>query len=430
MSKDNREVAIVAGLRTPFAKRMTELRSLAAHELGALVVTELLERQELDPAEVERLVFGRVVPALDVHNPAREVVLRTGLPASVEGHTVSKACITGYQVLVDLVLAIRDGGLGCGVAAGADSASQVPVGLNETLRDALLSASRADGSIDKLKAFREVRPADLVPHAPDLTEPTTGETMGEGAERMAKVNGISRRDQDAFAHHSHLRAANAWREGRFDEQVMPLYAPPEYDQVLLRDNLVREDSALERYAELPPVFDRAHGTVTAGNSSPLTDGAAATLLMSTDRARALGYRPLGYVRTWAFTAVDPSGQLLIGPAYAIPRALDRAGLELDAIELIDLHEAFSSAVLSVLDALASDRFAREQLGRSRAVGVIDPDKLNVHGGSIALGHPFAATGLRQIVQTLTELRRRGGGIGLCAACAAGGMGAAAIVEAA
>ncbi|HVS66529.1 MAG TPA: acetyl-CoA C-acyltransferase FadI [Thermoanaerobaculia bacterium] len=430
MSPDHHDVAIVAGLRTPFAKRMTELRSLAAHELGALVASELLERQDLDPAEVERVVFGRVVPALDVHNPAREVVLRTGLPASVEAHTVSKACITGYQTVVDLLLAIRDGGLGCGLAAGADSASQVPVGVNDAMRDALLGAARAEGSLDKLKAFREVRPADLVPHAPDLTEPTTGETMGEGAERMAKTNSISRQDQDAFAHRSHVRAAAAWKQGRFDGQVMPLYAPPDYEQMLERDNLVREDSELERYAELPPVFDREHGTVTAGNSSPLTDGAAAVLLMASERARALGHEPLGFLRAWAFTAVDPAGQLLIGPAYAIPAVLDRAGLELDAIDLVDLHEAFSSAVLSVLDALASDRFAREQLGRSRAVGEIDPDRLNVDGGSIALGHPFAATGIRQIVQTLTELRRRGGGLGLCAACAAGGMGAAAIVEAA
>lgn len=429
MMKDN-DVAIVSGLRTPFAKRGTELRTLAAHDLGAKVSAELLERLDLDPGEVDRVVFGRVVADVDVHNPAREVALRIGLPPSVEAHMVSKACITGYQVLTDLLLAIRAGSLGCGIAAGGDSASQVPVTVDDTLRRALLQAEAADGPLEAAKAFSAVRPHDLVPRAPDLTKPSTGETMGEGAERMAKMNGIPRREQDAFAHRSHQRAARAWEEGRFDSHVMPLPVPPDYRHVLEQDSLVREDSDLERYGELPPVFDRDHGSVTAGNSSPLTDGAAAAILMRTDHARALGYEPLGFLRAWSFTAVDPADQLLIGPAYAIPPLLRHLGLGLGDFELVDLHEAFSAAVLSVLEALDSETFAREELGLNGAVGAIDPEKLNVHGGSIALGHPFAATGIRQIVQTLYELRRRGGGLGLCSACAAGGMGAAVIVEAA
>lgn len=254
--------------------------------------------------------------------------------------------------------------------------------------------------------------------------------MGEAAERMAKMNGITRKAQDEFAHRSHSLAAQAWGRGDFDDEVLTLTVPPRHTEVVHRDQTVRFDSDLTKYGNLKPVFDRKHGTLTAGNSTPLTDGAAALLMMSESRALELGLEPLGYIRSSAFAAVDPSDQLLIGPVYATPIALDRADVTLADIDLIDMHEAFAAQMLSVIQAFESEEFARSKLGRSEPVGEIDWDILNVNGGSIAIGHPFAATGARQISQTLRELRRRKGELALCTACAAGGLGAAIVLEAA
>jgi acetyl-CoA acyltransferase len=427
-SEDGRRVAIVAGLRTPFAKRGTAYARLSALELGALCTAELLARAELDPAEIDQVVFGQVVPSLDAPNVAREIVLALGLPPRIEAYSVSRACATGYQSAVSAAEAILAGSVGCAIAGGTDSASSVPVALSDSLAHALAEASRARSLPERLKALSELRPADLKPRAPSLEERSTGLTMGESAERMAKQNGISRAAQDEFAHRSHARAAAAWDEGRLRDEVMAVWVPPD-ETPIAEDNLVRRDSAIENYAKLEPVFDRRHGTITAGNSSPLTDGAAAMLVMHADKAAALGLEPLGYLRSWAFVGVDPADQLLIGPVYATPIALERAGLALADMDLVDMHEAFAAQMLSVLQAFESDAFARERLGRDRALGAVDPAKLNVNGGSIAMGHPFAATGVRQITQTLCELRRRGGRHALVTACAAGGLGAALVLEA-
>lgn len=423
-----REVAVVAGLRTPFAKAGTELSSLSAETLGRLVVAELLERVDLDPHEIQQLVFGRVIPSIEVPNIAREIVLRADLPRDIEAYTVSEACITGYRAVVALAQAIAAGDVDCGVAGGADSASQVPMTLTEPLRKALLDARAADSFTDRIAAFTKLEPSDLLPKTPAIAEPSTGETMGEAAERMVKRNGISRAAQDEYAHASHRKAAAAWAEGRFDEQVMSVLVPPAFERAVERDGLVRADSELGAYAKLDPVFDRERGSITAGNSSPLTDGASALLLMAADKARALGLRPLGTIVSYAFAAVDPADQLLIGPVHATPPALERAGRTLAQIDLIDMHEAFAGQMLAVLKTFASDEYARERLGRESAIGRVDEEILNVDGGSIALGHPFAATGGRQIMQLLHALRRRGGGVGLCTACAAGGLGAAMVLE--
>jgi len=425
----HRSVAIVGGVRTPFAKRGAELAPLSALQLGTLACTELMERLDLDPEQVQRIVFGQVIPSLETHNIAREIVLAAGLAREIPASTVSQACITGYRATVDLLWAIESGWLECGIAGGAESASRIPMAASDALRDALLGADDADSALDALRSFRDVRPGDLVPRPPDLKEPSTGESMGEAGERMAKENRISREAQDELAHRSHVRAAAAWEDGRFGH-VMAVHVPPEYRTTLERDGLVRPDSDLAAYADLDPVFDPDHGTVTAGNSSPLTDGAAALALMRTDAARAAGIEPLGHIRSVAFTALDPADQLLLGPAYALPLALDRASLTLGDLDLVDVHEAFASTVLSVLEALESRTFARDELGRPGPVGRVDPDRLNTTGGSIALGHPFAATGARQIMQTLAELRRTGGRLAACTACAAGGMAAAVILEAA
>jgi acetyl-CoA acyltransferase len=431
MAKTNgdRRVAIVAGLRTPFAKQGTAYRDLTALQLGKLVVAELLQRTGIEPSEIQQVVYGQVIPSLSVPNIAREIVLGTGMPRSIEAYSVARACATSYQSTVNVAESIMAGVIDCGIAGGADSASDVPMAVSKKLTEALLKVSKARSLGERLRAFSGVGAADLLPIPPALKELSTGLTMGESAEKMAKENGISREDQDAFAHRSHTLAAQAWADGRLREEVMPVYVPPRYDAID-EDNLVRKDSELDAYAKLKPVFDRRYGTVTAGNSSPLTDGASALLLMTDKKAKALGLEVLGYLRSYAFSAVDPAEQLLMGPAYAAPLALDRAELKLKNMDLLDLHEAFAAQVLSNIQAFESDSFSQQKLGRDKRLGKVDWEKLNVSGGSIALGHPFAATGARQISQTLRELRRRGGEFALCTACAAGGLGAAMVLEAA
>ncbi|RMG18145.1 MAG: acetyl-CoA C-acyltransferase FadI [Planctomycetota bacterium] len=429
-SGSGRRAAIVAGLRTPFVKMGTSYRDLSARELGALVVRELVERSGIDPRWIQQVVYGQVVPTVSAPNIAREVVFGANLPRSIEAYSVSRACATSYQSTANVVDAIQQGLVDCAISGGADSASDVPITVSKRLQKALVALSNARSAGAKLRAFRGLSPKDLLPEPPALTEPSTGLTMGESAEKMAKENRIGREEQDAFAHRSHVRAAAAWREGRFDGEVMPVYVPPRYEVAVTRDGTVRDDSQLDKYASLRPAFDRRWGTITAGNSSPLTDGASALLLMSEERARAEGLEILGVVRSYAFAALDPRGQMLMGPSYATPIALERAGVSLSDLDLIDMHEAFAAQVLSNLQAFASKEFAARELGRSEPIGEVDMDRFNVNGGSIALGHPFAATGARQITQTLQELKRRGGGLALCTACAAGGLGAAMVLEAA
>jgi len=268
---------------------------------------------------------------------------------------------------------------------------------------------------------------DLLPVPPAVAEYSTGLSMGQTAEQMAKSHQISREAQDALAHRSHTLAAQAWADGKLSGEVFTAHVAP-YKAPLERDNNIRESSDLASYAKLKPVFDRVHGSVTAANATPLTDGAAAVLLMREGRARELGLEPLGYIRSFAFSAIDVWQDMLMGPSYATPLALDRAGITLSDLTLIDMHEAFAAQTLANLKMFASKEFAQSKLGRDQAIGEVDMDKFNVLGGSLAFGHPFAATGARMITQTLHELRRRGGGLGLNTACAAGGLGVAMVLE--
>lgn len=422
-------VAVVAGLRTPFTKAGTALKSMRTVDLGTAVVKELIQRSEVSPKEITLCVYGQVVPSLDWLNVAREVVLRSGLPKDIDAFSVSRACATSIQAMTGVVDAIAAGHHDVGLAGGADSMSDVPLGVSKRLATALMDAQKAKSLPDKLKAFSRLSLKDLVPPVPGFSrEPATGETMGEAAEKMAKANGISREEQDRIAHLSHANAARAWSDGTYAAEVMHVIPPP-FDAPVERDNLVRGDSTIEGLAKLPPVFDRKHGSITAGNASPLTDGASALLLMRESKAKALGYAPLGFVKSWAYAAVDPGWQLLMGPVFAVPRALERAGLTLADMDLVDMHEAFAAQVASNLQALASKKFAEERLGRGEAVGEVDPQKLNVNGGSIAIGHPFAATGGRMVLSTLRELKKRGGQHALLTVCAAGGLGAAVVLEA-
>jgi acetyl-CoA acyltransferase len=424
---NGRRVAIVAGVRTPFAKAGTAFKSVSAIDLGKLCVAELLQRTNLDGKEVQALVFGTVIPSVLAPNIAREVSLLPLLPKGVQAFSVSRACASANQAITDAADQIALGQLDVAIAGGSESLSNIPILHSQGFAEALVLASKARSLPARLKALARIRPKDLVPVTPAIAEPSTGETMGESAEKMAKLNAITREEQDHFALRSHRLAAAGTADGRLTAEIMPVYVPPKFDSVLTSDNGIREDTSYEQLAVLKPVFDRKYGTVTAGNSSPLTDGGACVLLMNEENAKALGYPVLGIIRSYAYAALDPGEQLLQAPVLAAPVALKRAGLTLKDIDLVEMHEAFAAQVLSNLKGFESKWWA-ERAGFSQPVGEVDRARLNVMGGSIALGHPFGATGARITTTLLNELRRRGGQFGLMTVCAAGGMGFAMVVE--
>ncbi|HWP02312.1 MAG TPA: acetyl-CoA C-acyltransferase FadI [Gemmatimonadaceae bacterium] len=427
MSSAGGRVAIVAGVRTAFARAGTAFRSLSAIELGRVCVAELLQRAELDGKAVDSLVFGTVIPSVQAPNIAREIALLPHFHRGVHAHTVGRACASANQAITDAADQIALGQADIVVAGGAESLSNVPILHAPRLAAALVSAARARSLRERVALLARLRPKDLVPVIPAIAEPTTGETMGQSAEKMAKINHIPREEQDQYALRSHRLALAGTLDGRLTAEIAPVWVPPDYTTVLTRDNGIREDTSIEKLRELPPVFDRKYGTVTAGNSSPLTDGAAAVLLMSEDRARALGYVPLAYIRSYAYAALDPGEQLLMAPVLAAPLALRRAGLSLRDIDLFEMHEAFAAQVLSNLRGFESREWA-ERAGLSQPLGEVDRARLNVMGGSIAIGHPFGATGARITITLANEMTRRDVQFGLMTVCAAGGMGFAMVLE--
>ncbi|GEL72963.1 acetyl-CoA C-acyltransferase FadI [Myxococcus virescens] len=422
-----RRVAIVRGLRTPFVKAGSVFSGLTALDLGRLVVQELVQKTDLDPNVIDQVVFGQVIPTLTAPSIAREVVIAAGLPKKIDAFTVSRACATSIQAMTTAANAIATGEADVIIAGGTESMSDAPIFTSRPLAHALVAASKGRSLPDKLKPFQRLKAKDLLPVPPAIAEYSSGMTMGESAEKMAKENGISREEQDRIAFNSHRNAAKAWKDGLFDNEVMHVVVPPKFDKTAERDNIVREDSSMEALGQLKPAFDRKYGSITAGNASPLTDGAAALLLMSEEKARVLGYEPLGFLRSHAYAATDPGDQLLQGPAYAVPTALKRAGMTLADIDLVEMHEAFAAQVASNIQALASPAFAKKA-GWSAPVGEIDRERLNVTGGSIAIGHPFGATGARIVTQALNELKRRNKNTAMCTVCAAGGLGAVVILE--
>lgn len=430
MNNNGRRVAIIDGCRTPFAKSNTVFSSVSAVELGKAAVRELIARTELDVELVDHLIYGTVVQSVQEPNIAREVSLGAGLPARVPAFTVGRACASSNQAITSAAEQIAMGVADIVVAGGAESLTDIPILASPELRNALVRASKARSLGERIQAFRSLRPRNFAPVTPAIAEPTTGLTMGESAEKMAKENGISREEQDRWALRSHQLAAAATEDGRLTAEIAPFYVPPKYEKVVTTDNGIRPDTSLEKLSTLKPVFDRKYGSVTAGNASPLTDGASAVLLMSEEKAKELGYKPLGYIRGYAYAALDPSDQLLQGPVYAAPTAFERAGLTMKDIGLLEVHEAFAAQVLSNLQWFDSDKIARERLGRDKAIGLPPEDRINVMGGSIAIGHPFGATGGRLTVTLLNELRRRNEQFGMISVCAAGAMGFVMIVESA
>lgn len=423
---NGRRVAIVAGVRTPFAKSGTVLSSLSAIELGRQCVAELVRQTGVEGNQVDLLVFGTVVPSVLAPNIAREVALIPQLGKGVQAFTVGRACASANQAITDAADQIALGHADVAIAGGAESLSNVPILHSRRFSDTLVAASRARSLAARLRLFAKVRARDLVPVTPAIAEPSTGETMGQSAEKMAKIHSITREEQDHFALRSHRLAHAGTADGRLTAEIAPLFVPPSFAP-LATDNGVRESTSLEQLAALKPVFDRQHGTVTAGNASPLTDGAGAVLLMSEARATSLGVQPLAFIRSYAYAALDPGEQLLMAPVLAAPVALARAGLSLADMDVIEMHEAFAAQVLCNLKGLASQAWA-QRAGFGQPVGEVDRSKLNVMGGSVAIGHPFGATGARITTTLCNELKRRGGQFGLMTVCAAGGLGFAMVVE--
>ncbi|HAS6370935.1 TPA: acetyl-CoA C-acyltransferase FadI [Vibrio vulnificus] len=426
-TRQGERVAIVAGLRTPFARQSTEFSQVPAVDLGKMVVSDLLARTDIDPKLIDQVVFGQVVQMPEAPNIAREIVLGTGMNIHTDAYSVTRACATSFQSAVNVAESIMAGAIDIGIAGGADSSSVLPIGVSKKLAASLLALSKTKTLGQKLKVLSGLGLKDLMPVPPAVAEYSTGLSMGQTAEQMAKTHGITRAEQDALAHRSHTLASQAWRDGKIAGEVMTAFPEP-YKKWIAEDNNIRYDSTLEGYAKLRPAFDRQYGSVTAANSTPLTDGAAAVLLMREGRAKELGMEILGYIRGYAFSAIGVESDMLMGPSYATSKVLQSTGLALSDLTLIDMHEAFAAQALANVKMFASDKFAQENLGRSKAMGEIDMDKFNVLGGSIAYGHPFAATGARMMTQTLRELKRRGGGLALNTACAAGGLGAAMILE--
>jgi acetyl-CoA acyltransferase len=422
-----RRVAIIAGVRTPFTRAGTAFKNLSAIELGKRCVAELIQRTNLDGDLVEAIVYGTVVPSVIAPNIAREVSLLPMLPRGCEAYTVSRACASANQAITDAADQIALGHRDVVIAGGAESLSNVPILHSRSMSDKLVALSRAKSPAQQIRIVGSIRPRDLVPITPAIAEPSTGETMGQSAEKMAKINHISREEQDQFALRSHRLANVGTEDGRLVAEISPVWVPPKYETALTSDNGIRADSTIEALRALKPVFDKRYGSVTAGNASPLTDGASAVLLMSEERAQVLGYTPLAFIRSYAYSALDPGEQLLMGPVLAAPVALQRAGLTLDDMDLIEMHEAFAAQVLCNLAGFESQYWA-ERAGFSKPVGAVDRSKLNVMGGSIAIGHPFGATGGRILTTLANELIRRGGTYGLMTVCAAGGMGHAMVIE--
>jgi acetyl-CoA C-acetyltransferase/acetyl-CoA acyltransferase len=423
-------IAILGGLRSPFCKSGGLLSEVAADDLAALIVRQLLAHSGVEPGQIDEVIFGNVAQPARSANIARVIALKAGLDASVPAQTVHRNCASGMEALTAAALQIQAGRAGLVLVGGTESMSQIPLLCSPGMTALFLRLFRARSLRQRLGAMLSFRPSMLKPIVAlqqGLTDPVCELNMGQTAEVLAAEFGVTRAEQDRFALLSHRRAAAA--RVRLAEEIVPLVPPPGYSAAVVADDGPNPDLTAESLASRRPYFQRDGGTVTVSNSCPLTDGAVALLLCSERRARELGLAPLGYLRDWAVAALE-GRRMGLGPAYATARLLERSGLRLADFDVIELNEAFAAQVLANVRAFESESFARTHLGRTRALGAIDPERLNPNGGAIALGHPVGATGARLVLTALSELRRRGAALGLATLCVGGGQGASLALEAA
>jgi acetyl-CoA acyltransferase len=441
--KSPRDVVIVEGVRTPFAKAGTKLKTLHPAELGKVALKELIARANLDVNIIDEVIIGNTGNPVDAVNISRVVALNAGIPMKTSAYTVHRNCASALESISNGYEKIRSGTMDVIVAGGVENMSQMPTLLPSKIQglfDKLFAAKgpkqaipllwklfKAD--VKQIKALLQGNMRDeyfpVIAVMQGLTDPFVGINMGQTAEILAKEWGLSRQTQDEFALRSHKLASG--NKAKLKEEITPVYLAPDYKEVFSEDNGPRETQTLEALAKLKPFFDKQTGTITAGNSCPITDGAAMVLLMSREKAESLGHKPVARVVSYGFAGLEPE-RMGLGPAYSTPLALKRAKLSLKDIGLIELNEAFAAQVLSCVKAMDSDKFAREKLGLSQKVGEINMDNVNVNGGAIALGHPVGATGTRLVITLMKEMQRRDVQFGLATLCIGGGQGGSMIIE--
>jgi len=420
------------GVRTPFCKSGGALREVAADDLAAIVVRELLARTGIGPDDVSAVIFGNVAQPAHAANIGRVIALKAGLPDRLVCHTVHHNCASGIRSIADAAATIRAGRADLVIAGGTESMSQIPLLYSAPMVALFVGLMKARTVRARARVIAGFRPRFLKPVVAlqeGLTDPICGLNMGETAEVLAREFGITREQQDNFSLASHEKATAAAESGRLAEEIVAVIGPPRWDTARGADDGIRPNQTVEALAKLRPYFDRQAGTVTPGNTCPVTDGAAAVVVASEDKARALGIEPIGWIDEWAFAGLE-GRRMGLGPVYAAARLLEQTGGTMGDFDLVELNEAFAAQVLANVAAFGSDAFAREHLGRDRALGELDPGLLNVNGGAIALGHPVGATGTRLVLTLLHELRRRKLRRGLATLCVGGGQGAAMALEAA
>lgn len=443
--KSPRDVVLIDGVRTPFAKSGTKFAKVHPGELGKTAMKQLIAQTNLDVNLVDEVIIGNTGNPVDAVNISRVVALNSGLPQKVSAFTVHRNCASALEAISDGFDKIKAGTADVVIAGGTENMSQMPILLGQKYQDIFGKLFAAKGPsqalpllwklfkayVSQVKAlFTGNQKSEYFPVISvmkGLTDPFVGINMGQTAEILAKEWNLSREEQDKFALRSHQLAAKAWKEGRMKEEVTPLYVAPEYKEVISEDIGPREGQTVEALAKLRPFFDKATGSITAGNSCPITDGSAMVLLMSREKADQLGYKPIARIRSYAFAGCEPE-RMGLGPVYATPIALKRAGLEMKDMGLVELNEAFAAQVMACQKAFDSEQFAKDKLGLSQKIGPVRDEILNVNGGAIALGHPVGATGSRLVLTLMKEMKRRNVQYGLATLCIGGGQGGAMILE--
>ena len=421
------KIVLIDGCRTPFLKAGTEFMDTMSYELGQMAIQGLLSKTGIDKNEIDSVILGTVISTLKTSNVAREAALTAGIPNTTPCHTVTQACISANRAIVSAIGELSTGQAEVVIAGGVDCSSDTPIGYKKKMRNKLFRSQKIKTFGDQLKFIASLRIRDFLPETPSITEFTTGKTMGQDCDILAAKHGVSRKEQDVFAIQSHDLAQKAWDEGHMEKEVTAVQVPPKFKYVN-QDNGIRAGSKIEKLSKLRPAFDKKHGTLTAANSSFLTDGGAAVLLMTESKAKELGLQPKAEIIDYAFTGADLNEELLLGPAFAISKALERSGLQLSDMDVIEIHEAFAGQVLANINCLGSDTFATERLNRTEKVGIVDMNKVNQWGGSLSIGHPFGATGARLLNTTANRLHHEGGTYGILSACAAGAHGHAMIIK--
>lgn len=426
-SKKRKEVVFIDGGRTPFLRAQTDFKRFSAYDLGRLAIGGLINKTQLEGEHIGHVYYGNVIQDVNTSNVARESSMAAGLPDSIPATTLSMACISSNIALTTATDSIAREQIKAAIVGGVEVMSDIPIRFRKKFRQKLLETQKYKSPTDWLKFLQGLSPSDLLPEIPSIAEFSTGETMGQSCDKMAAKYDVKRQEQDAYAMRSHQLAFKATEEGFLRDEIFPV-SVNNGNTIVEKDNGVRPDTDMDKLAKLNPAFIKPHGTVTAGNSSFLTDGASAGLVMDKEFAEKNGYEPKAAIRSYTFVAQRPDDELLIGPAFAVPKVLNEMKLTLDDIDVFEFHEAFAGQMLTVLKALDSDQFAEERLKRKEKVGNIPYEKLNRWGGSLSIGHPFAATGIRLVTTAANRLIHENGRFALIAACAAGGQGHAMIIE--